>query len=262
MRNIHPAAVAGIALSALTVWMMFRFLLNIDVHPYLQYLSPEEQERMSALIDILNDSQPVVYGLLVLQAIALALIYLRVPYGLGLASLAAVFMLPISLVYLVGSVLTFNMVKYAGLAKASVSQYPGAFYVYASAWTKKSRIGVIVFAFAVVGIWLLYQDFAMVFFAMGMVALYCAVRAARHHALAILRDTFIVSPALLAPLISVAYEDVREATLFEDRIIFDIMYSSGPVQLVWSLRNLEIQDRGQAIEELGAALDAHNVPLK
>lgn len=259
MRIIHPAAIIGILLNFGLAWMLFTALGSFDI----SMLRPEDQETMTAIIEAVYAIRPVYYGLLVLQVIGLALIVLRVRFGLGLAGVAAFFMLPGSLIYIIGCALTYNRVRYENFPPAPKDPYSGAFFVYPSAWAPKARIATGVSMLVSLGALLLgYSDVALIMFGMSLAAFYCALRAARHHALALLRDTFVLVPALFAPRIALAYRDVRGAELFDDRILFAVETPDGAAALAWSLRNLEPRERDKAIEELGAALAAHNVPLR
>ncbi len=260
MRNVHPAALAGVLLNFALAWMLFAALANFD----MSLLRPEDQETMRAVIEAVQAVKPVYYGLLALQLIALAFIVLRVRFGLGLAAVAAFFMLPGSLIYIIGCALTYYRVRYDGFsAPDKKDPYGGALFVYPSAWAPKARIATGVAMLSSLGALLLgYHDIALVLFGVSLAGFYCAFRAGRHHALALLRDAFVIVPDLFAPRLAVAYRDVREATLLDDKIIFDLETPGGARQLAWGLRSLDVRERNEAVEELGAALAAHHVSLR
>lgn len=259
MRNVHPAAIIGVLINFALAQMLFATLAGFD----LSMLRPEDQEAMNAIIEALYAIRPVYYGLLVLQAVALAMIVLRVRFGLALASLAAFFMLPGSLIYIIGCALTFHRLHYGFFAFAPNNPYRDAIFVYPSAWASKARIATgVSILLSLVALLLGYYDIAVILFGISIAAFYCALRAARHHALALLSEGFVLVPALFAPRLAIAYRSVQEATLHNDSILFDIETPNGPARLAWSLRNLEPRDRGTAIEELGAALAARHVSLR
>lgn len=259
MRNVHPAALAGVLLNFALAWMLFAALANFD----MSLLRPEDQETMQAVIEAVQAIKPVYYGLLALQVIALAFIVLRVRFGVGLAAVAAFFMLPGSLIYIIGCALTYYRVRYDGFGTAGKDPYSGALFVYPSAWAPKARVGTGTAMLASLGALLLgYHDIALILFGVSLAGFYCAIRAGRHHALALLRDAFVIVPELFAPRLAVAYRDVREATLLDDKIIFDLETPGGARQLFWGLRSLDARERNEAVEELGAALAAHHVSLR
>lgn len=259
MRTIHPAAIIGVLINFALALMLFAALGNFD----LSLLRPEDQEAMLAIIEAVYAIRPVYYGLLALQAIALAMIVLRIRFGFALAALTAFFMLPGSLVYIIGCALTFHRINYDGFAIAPPKAYGDALFVYPSAWASKARLGAGVSLLASLCALLAgYHDIAVILFGISLAAFYCALRAARHHALALLRESFVIAPALFAPRLEVAYRNVREAVLLDDKIFFDVETPKGLARLNWSLRNLEPRERDTAIEELGAALVAHHVPLR
>lgn len=259
MRNVHPAALVGVLLNFVLAWMLFAALANFD----MSLLSPEDQETMQAIIDAVYAIKPVYYALLALQVLALAFIALRVRFGLGLAAIAAFFMLPGSLIYIIGCALTYYRVRYDAFATASKNPYGDALFVYPSSWAPKARIGTGIAMLASLGGLLLgYHDIALILFGVSLAGFYCAIRAGRHHALALLRDAFVIVPELFAPRLSVPYRDVREATLSGDTIVFDLETPGGARQLAWNLRGLETRERYAAVEELGTALAAHHVSLR
>jgi hypothetical protein len=89
------------------------------------------------------------------------------------------------------------------------------------------------------------------------------MRARRNHALALYDDYFTLPPGLLAPRILIPYSIVRLATLNDDQSVrFDLDMPKGLARLRWSLRNVAPGYRREALEELGAALSAHGVPLE
>lgn len=260
MRYVHPAAIAGLLLNFALAWFLFSILERFD----LSLLQPEDRATMSAIIDAIFAIRPVYYALLAVQAVALGLIVLRVRFAMFLAAFSAFFMLPGSLIYLIGCALTNSRTKYGAYATAPAQIYANTRFLYPSAMAPKARIATGVAVVAALGALLLGSaDIGVIMFGMSLAGFYCALRAARSHALALRDDDFVITPELFAPRIIIRYADVDTATLGDDdRIIFDIHGTEGPGRLVWSLRNLEPKDRRAAVEELGAALVAHHVRLR
>lgn len=260
MRNIHPAAVAGLLLNFVLAWMLFTTLGSFD----LSLLEPQDRELMASLLDAVYAIRPIYYGLLAVQALALGLIAMRIRLGLPLAVIAAFFMLPGSLVYLVGCTLSHYRGKYADFAVAPASVYDGALFVYRSAWAKKLRIATGVSIVLSVGCLLLgYLDFSLILFGVALAGFYCSVRAGKNHALALRDSALVLTPELFAPRLVIPYVQIEQATLLDtERIILDVETPAGPRRFPWLLRSLEPGERLAAIEELGAALAAHGVALR
>jgi len=260
MRNIHPAAVAGLLLNFALVWMSMTALSGLD----LSLLEPQDREFVAAIIDATHALRPIYYALLFTQALALGLIAMRIKAGIILAAFAAFLMLPHSLVYFMGCVLSHYRNKYADFTVVPAGAYDGAFFVFRSAWAKKMRIATgVSMALSVVSVFLGRFDFSLILFGLALGGFYCTIRAGKNHALA-LRDTaMVLTPELFAPRLLIPYTQVRQATLLgTERIIMEVETPSGLKRFAWLLRSLEPAERLAAIEELGAALAAHNVPLQ
>lgn len=259
MRYIHPAAWMGLLLNIGLAYILFSALMNIEV------ASLPEQERaiMESLLAAVGELRPFYYGLLLVQGIAIGLISARLTFGLWIAFAAAFFMLPGSLVYLIGCTLSHYRVKYAAYETAP-PDYAGALYIFPSFAVKRARVfaGVCLALFAVFMLTGLL-DVSLVFLGMGAVGVYCSSRAGKFHPLSIHEDYFSLTPALFAGRLLIPYESVQLATLFDNEVIqFQIETPQGVRVLGWPLRSVDVRARRDALEELGAALAAHHVPLQ
>ena len=260
MRSIHPAAWAGIFLQLAFALVTFSALANAD----LSMFEPQDRQSMEEYIRVLLEvGRPLFLGFLAAQAGALLLMAYRVPFGLGIAMITGFLSLPISLIYLVGCLLTHYRIRYSDYPIAP-KDYSGARFIFRSLARKRMMVFMgagfaFCMAFMVMGI----VNMAATFLAVGLAGAYCAHRAASHHALSIHKDYITVSPGLFADRLLLPYAIIRMATLNENNTItFEVDTLQGSKSLVWSLLIVEPAQRRQAIEELGAALDAHGVPLQ
>jgi len=260
MRMIHPAAWAGLLLNAALAFMLFHALEVMDLST-LEVAQQEAWEELRVLI--LETVRPFYLTLLLMQAVALFLIVRRAPFALPVAFIGGLLTIPLGFVYLLGSLLTYYRIKYADFAEAPAG-YAGARYIFPSFILKKMRI----FAgasFAVFVALLLLDSFnlSVSFLALTLVGLYCTLRAGKNHALALYDDSLTLTPGLLAPKLLLPYSNITLATLRENETIqFEVNTPGGSRSLIWPLLTVDPTQRRQAVEELGAALDARGVPLQ
>lgn len=241
------------------MYVLFSSLAVLD----LSALSEEDRQVMSLLADTLFGFRYFYYGVLAMQALALVLLAGRIPFALGLAILSAIFMLPGSLVYLIGCALTNAQNRYSGFEKAS-PEYAGARYTFASANAPKMRVmAAVSLGISFLCLFSGWLNLAVIAFGFSLAALYVALRSRRYHALSLHADHFTLTPGLFAVPLRVPYNAVRLASLHDDESIhFTVQLSQGETLLVWSLRSVVPDSRRSALEELGAALNAHGVPMQ
>lgn len=259
MRYLHPAAAVGLVLNFLLAYTLLTFLGSIN--PAL--LPPQEQELIGAMIESLPVMRTIFYLVLTAQAAALLLICLRFSFGLPIACVAAFFMLPASLVYLLGCVFSHYRVKYDAFPPAP-KDYAGAEKIFASSGSRKSLILAGAMGLCLLLASLLNSfDLSVVFFCLILVALYLYLRSRSHHALSLHQDYFTITPSMFSGRLLIPYESVRLATLLEDGSIhFQVETPEGLRLLGWSLKSVEQAARRDALESLGGALAEHQVPLQ
>jgi hypothetical protein len=262
MRNIHPAAWGGLLLNLAMGWLVFAGINALD----LSALSASDRATAESFVQAILAVRPLFFGLLLLQALALALIASGRGYGLIPAALASFFMLPGSLPYLIGCALSHGRTTYAGYRTAPpAADRLRPFFVFRSAWLTTARVSTALFALAAFACYALLHspDFMLVGAGLAAAGLYCMVRAGKHPALSLHEEYFTFSPAFFAPLLSAAYTDVEEARLEDaNAITFLLRTETGTRALRWNLRNLDRRDKKEAVTELGAALEMHRVPLR
>lgn len=265
MRNIHPAALIGLLLNFILAYLLFAALLGLDVSG----LEPADQELFEALSLAVAEVRPIFYALLAAQAVALGLIGAGIGTGLGLAMAAGFFMLPGSLIYLLGCALSYYNVKYAAFRKAPLN-YAGAHFLFPGANMIKTRILTMALLLSA-GLCLLtgyatgYNTYDMMFIMLGLAlaGAYCMARARRQAALGLYDQHLTLCPALFASPILLPYKDIAGAQLRDDGgIVFDLKGGNGPGRLVWQSTAVLPAQRRQALEELGAALTASGVALR
>jgi len=259
MRMIHPAAWAGLLLNAVLAFMFFQAIAVMD----LGTLEPAQQEAWGEMKAIILDTiRPIYLALLLMQAVALALIVHEAPFALPLAIIGGLLTIPVGFVYLLGSLLTHYQVRYADFAVARMG-YAGAYHIFPASALKKIRI--LTSASLIVFVLLMVPNIQMAasFLALAVVGLYCSLRAGKNHALALYNEGLTLTPTLLAPTVMLPYSSITLATLHENETIqFEVNTPGGPRSLVWPLHTVDPEQRREAIEELGAALDARGVPLQ
>ena len=260
MRMIHPAAWVGLFLNVVLAFMFFSALEALD----LAALDLTQQEAWGDLKTfILEAIRPLYLALLLLQAAALFLIVFRLPFALALAMISGLLTMPVGAVYLLGCMLTHYRMKYAAF-DAAPEGYARASHIFPAVVVKKVQLvaGASFTAFTVL-ILMNNLNVAATFFVLAAISLYCILRAGKHHALALYDDGLTVTPSLLSPTLLLSYSSITLATLHDNNTIqFEVNTPGGPRSLVWSLLTIAPEQRIEAIEELGAALDARGVPLQ
>jgi hypothetical protein len=258
MRNIHPAAWAGLVLNAVLTWALFMMVSSLGNLPASELggLNPE-------LFVILESLRPVTLLLLGLQALAIGFISLRFRAGVTLAVIAGFcWGLPVSLLYIVGCFLSRSRVQYADFPSFVVHDKPREVFPSAAA----SRLPIVAFgglALCLLCFSVRQPDLGLVFFGLSLTGVYCAARAKKFHALCLHDGHFAVTPGLFADPLTIPYEDVRSAALHDDESIhFSIESRPGrTLTLVWSLRGVEKKSRRAALESLGNTLASRRIPL-
>ena len=260
MRMIHPAAWIGFLLNAALAFIFFHALGSMDPAT----LDATQQEAWGELQGfILGTIRPLYQFLLLVQVLALVLIVYRMPFALPLVVICGMLTIPIGFVYLLGSLLTHYRIRYADFAVAPAGS-AGARHVFPAFVLKRVQTMTIA-GFIACAVLLFLQSLQMAgsFFALALVGLYCSIRAGRNHALALNHDSLTLTPALLAPTLLLPYSSITLATLHANETIeFEVAMPGGPRSLVWPLQTVAPGQRREAIEELGATLDASGVPLQ
>jgi len=260
MRMIHPAAWVGLLLNAVLAFIFFHALEVMD----LATLEAAQREAWGEFKTFILDTvRPLYLMLLLMQTVALVLMVYRAPFALPLAFIGGLLTIPIGFVYMLGSLLTYYRIKYADFAAAPAGD-AGARHIFPSFTLKKMQV----FAganFAAFALLLLLGSFniAVTFLALTLVGLYCTLRAGRNHALVLYNDSLTLTPGLLSPKLLLPYSHITLAILRENETIqFEVNTPGGLRSLIWPLLTVDPTQRRQAIEELGAALDARGVPLE
>jgi len=260
MRMIHPAAWVGLLLNTVLALMFFHAFAVMD----LGALEPAQWEAWDELrAFILGTVRPIYLFLLLMQAIALALLVYRLPFALPIVFISGLLTIPVGFVYLLGSLLSYYRIRYADFPLAPEG-YAGARHIFPAFILKKMQM-LMSGGFIIFGVLLMLQNLNMAvsFLALALVGLYCFVRAGKNHALALYSEGLTLSPGLLAPTLMLPYSSITLATLHENETIqLEVSTPDGPRSLVWPLHTVAPGLRREAIEELGAALDARGIPLQ
>lgn len=254
MRNLHPAAWAGLLLN-----VVLTFILFSGVNRLMEVDMPAMDPTLLKALEILR---PIMILLLGLQAVALGLITSRSKAGIVLAVIASFFMMPSGLVYLIGCVLSHYRWRYADFASTTVySRIETPFPSAATATLPYIAAGGVALCALCFTAGLV--DMGVIFLGLGLTGVYLSLRARKFYALTLHQDHFTVTPGLFVDPLVIPYSSVREATLYDDESIrFTVAAKEGqPVVLAWSLLRVEKKNRRAALESLGAALAAHHVPL-
>jgi hypothetical protein len=261
MRNLHPAAWVGLLFNLAMGWLVFAGVNALDIST----LPEPDRATAETFIQAVSAVRPLFFGLLLLQALALALIASGRGYGLIPAALASFLMLPCSLPYMIGSLLSHGRVVYADYRTVPAAARAQALFVFRSAYLSKARALTAIFTLATFACYALLHSPDLMLIGAGLAATgaYCMLRAGRHPALSLHDDYFIFSPAFFAPLIAAKYKEIEEARLEDtNAITFRLSTEAGTRALRWHLRNLDRRDKKEAVTELGAALEMHRVPLR
>lgn len=258
MRSLHPAAWVGFLLNCALIYIFFFSLANID----LSQLGEEDRAVFSLLLENIESFRFFFYGAIAAQGVGLGLLASRLPFGLAAAILGALPLVPASLVYLIGCLVTHANNKYIGFSQTP-PDYSKARAVFASALVGKMRIasGVAIGA-SLLAVFIGFPNMATVCFGISLAALFFAVRSRKNPTLAIFDNFFTLTPGVYTSSILIPYSSVRRATLNPDQsIFFEVESPEDARVLPWSLRSVEPQERRRAMEELGAALSANGVQL-
>lgn len=261
MRYIHPAALIGLFLN---VALGLGFFLEAG-HLDLKDLGLNDMQMQNAVQHFIELLRVMYVGMLALQALALGMLVSRISAGVWLAGFATLFLLPVSLVYFIGILLTHNRIKYGPFtfagAPATMARPHMAFAAYA-----RKKLALFSGINALLFLFLFTQGSvnpSLIFLGLALAGLALVLRCAKFHALALYDDHFTLLPGALAFPLRIPYDSVRIATLLADQSIQFQMDAPGGVRLLtWSLSGIDPRERRQALEELGAALAAQNVPLQ
>ncbi len=254
MRLLHPAAWAGFFLNCALVLILFA-TLNEALLAEL-----DAQER--AVMELMQSLRPIVFGILVIQALGLALIAMRFGAGLVVACIGGALMLPAGVVFIVGCVLSHYNIRYFRFFPAP-SGYAGARAIFRTAYARRFWI---MFGVGAALAFLLFNtglaNFAFLILAFACTAMYLAFRVTTQHPLVLFDTHLTIVPAVMARRVVLPYQAIRAATMFADSSIrFDVDTADGTHSLSWSLNSVEEQSRRAALEALATALTANNVPL-
>lgn len=256
---LHPAAWIGFFLNCLVAFLFVSALTGID----LSLFSEEEQAILGLVLEKADAIRMIFFAVLAAQAIALGLLATRSPFGLVLAVLGALLMLPGSLFYLIGCLLTHYRNKLLDFAPAPPI-YAQARASFASAYAPKMRIiSSVSIAVSFLAIYAGWMNAAAICFGVSLAGLYFAVRTRKLPPLAVFDQYFTLTPGIFATGVLVPYNSVKLATLKPDQsITFQVETEKGARALVWSLQSVIAAERREALEELGKALSSHGVPLE
>lgn len=258
MRNIHPAAWIGLLLNIFFAYLLYSALGKVDLAP----LTESDRAIIQAVLEGLEAVKPYHLAMLAGQALALGLMVSRLPFGLGLAIFTSLLTMPGSIVYCVGSLLTFYRVRYSAFEQIAPDA-KNAREVFKSTSIKRMNVFSLVclgafFLCALMGEMDLSASFAIA----GLAGLVFLSRAKKHPALCLFNEYCVVTPGLFSSGILLPYERIHSATLLETEVIhFTVETPEGPRTLVWALQTVEPNERRAAVEALGAALASHNVQL-
>ena len=214
------------------------------------------------VLDRADTIRTIFYAVLAVQAVALGLLASRMPFGLAVACLGALLMLPGSLFYLIGCLLTHYRNKFLDFAPAP-PVYTEALQLFPSAFAPKMRIvSSVSVALSFLAIYTGWMNAAAIFFGVSLAGLYFAIRTRKIPPLAIFDQYFTLTPGLFSSSILIPYTSVRLATLRPDEsILFQVQMDKGIFLLSWSLNNVAVSERRKALEALGNALSGHGVTL-
>lgn len=254
MKILHPAAIGGLLLNALIVFLVIMGANSVD---------PADLGMDSQMFaDLMGALRPILILLLLTQGTALLLLTRGMLLGLIMGCVAGAFMLPIGLVFILGCVLSYYNVKYQDFATPKAG-YQGARRVFRSGlafpfWMASAGCGLLMLTTSYTGFANLSVSFCG--FALGLA--YLAFRVSALAPLALFQDYFTITPSPVARRIALPYEHMLRATLYDNGgIQFDVQTPRGERSLVWSLNLVRKEERRDALEALGKTLAEHNVPL-
>lgn len=258
MRFIRPNAWTGLFLDIAMVAVIFTGVSYGDFSA-----QPEPVQQLMAELAA-SDSFFITYAiLLALQGLGLFLIANRSKAGLAVAVASAFFLLPFSLVYLMGSFSSYYTMKYAALplAQAGAKRQKREF--------RSGRKSTLVTLFCLGGGFTLFMltgtglspAFVMLL-SFTLTTGYLAYRSGAAPALSLGADHFIMRPHLMAEPVAIAYKDVHSATLLaDDSIRLEVDAAGRPITLYWQLPSVAQEEQKAALEAFGDALVDNGVTL-
>lgn len=255
MRFIHPAAIAGLLLNAGLLFLLFNTLGSLDMTQFTE----QEQE----VLQMVSGLQGLLFTLVGLQALALVLIEFRIPGGIILAALASFFMMPIGIIYLMGSMFSQYNARFADFPRHKRTPFkPRASF----RSSQTMPLGVAGVAAALGGSFLVSQgttDLSAIAFCSGFALLYMSLRTVLMPPLVFYDDYLAVVPVLMAAPVALAYAKIQKATLRPDQtVIFSMNLGEGKERdLQWRLATVLPAEREEALKLLADVLRGHDVPL-
>ena len=258
MRGIRSQAWVGLLLDAAMVLLMF---IGVTYGDFSTQPEPVRQI-MEELAE--SSSFYVTYTVLIgLEALALPLIALRHPSGLVMAVISGVFLLPVSLLYLIGCFSSYFTNSYAALSPAPEKEAgPGRAFKTAPRpllWSFCGLGSILTLLFLSGGgvnpAFILLLSFTIV-------CGYLTRRISLTPPLALYDAFFVIRPHILAQTVAIPYRQVRSATLLGDETLrLEVQTAQGTLTLHWRLNDVDPQDRRRALEAFGKSLMDHGVPL-
>ena len=258
MRGIRPQAWIGLLLDALMVLFMF---VGVTYGDFSTQPEPVRQI-MEELAE--SSSFYITYiVLLALEALALPLIAMRHPAGLVMAIISGFFLLPISLLYLMGCFSSYFTNRYAALSPAPGKEAgPGRAF--------KAAPRPLLWSFCGLGslLTLLFLSSGgvnpafVLLLSFTIICSYLIRRVSLAPPLALYDAFFVIRPHILAQTVAIPYKQVQSATLLgDDSLRLEVQTAQGTLTLHWRLNDVDPQDRRRALEEFGKRLVDHGVPL-
>lgn len=258
MRGIRPQVWIGLLVNIFMVLLMFLGITYGDFST-----QPEPTRQLMEELARSNSFYATYTVLLVLEALALPLVAMRHPAGLLLAVISSVFLLPVSLMYLLGCYSSYFTNGYAALSPAPKNEtgYGRTF---------KTAPRPMLWAFCGLGGMLTLFFFSsggvnpafVLLLSFTLVCCYFVRRVNLAPPLALYDTYFVIRPHILAQTVAISYEQVRSATLLaDDSILLKVQTAKGTLPVLWRLNYVDPQERRDALEEFGKRLMAHGVSL-
>lgn len=256
MQLIHPAAIAGILLNGGFIGALYILLPRVDVS-----VLPADQQLM---LEQTAQTLPLFFFVLLVQAVSLLLLQKKHILGVVGAAIGVFLMLPASLVYGVGCLLTYQNVRFRDFSVAS-PPVSSAKQVFRSNFITSSLGTAAVCGFMS---WFFLSSGAL---DAGGIALICsimslilAVRVQSNPPLAFYESSMVVVPAFFSKRIELPYAALRSATLFQNKTIEFVLHDAdrGLLRLNWSLNTVQRSEQKRALEIMARVLRDHNVALQ
>ena len=259
MRLISPNAWTGLLLDIAMVIVMFTGVTYGDFSA-----QPEPVQQLMAELAA-SDSFFITYAvLLALQVLGLFLIANRSKAGLAVAVASSFFLLPFSLVYLMGCFSSYYTMKYIALPQlkaggSKVRQEFGSGRKPALVALFCAGGGLTLFMLSGTGLSPVFVMLLSFTLACG----YLAYRSGSVPALSLYANSFVMRPHLMAQPVVIFYKNVRAATLLADNSIrLDVETArAGLVSLYWQLNSVAPEEQKAALEAFGGALVDNGVTL-